>query len=455
MSRFIRRLLPAVSLAAMFLPCVALATNGYFLIGTGAKSRAMGGVGVANGVDGLAAAANPAAMADVPINAMRIDIGADIFYPPRSVRHDSSSLPADVKSGANVFLIPNMGAIYKFNRKLTVGMAVTGAGANTRYDQSCDQRPSQNDPGNFFNFNCVALGFDDQLANDTVGASLIQMLVLPSAAYRVNKNHSIGLSLTLAAQQFRAYGLGAFQELGFSAGTEDVTDRGNDYSYGAGIRLGGLHQFFDDRFSIGWNYASRTYMTKFDKYRNLFAEHGGFDIPENYTVGFAVQPVKNLTVAAEVGRIKYSDVKSIANPGPDASNPQDFFPPGYGVTGLNNGLGFGWDDQTVYKVGINYDYNNAWSFRTGFNYAESPIEDDQVLFNTLAPATVEKHFTIGASYRPSTNMEWSFSWVHAFENTIKGPTAFGPQGTAQPVIGENAAISMKQDAVGVSFSYQM
>ena len=58
----------AFSLATIAaIPNSVFATNGYFLIGYGAKSRSMGGVGVAYGQDGLAAAANPAAMADVDV----------------------------------------------------------------------------------------------------------------------------------------------------------------------------------------------------------------------------------------------------------------------------------------------------------------------------------------------------------------------------------------------------
>ena len=55
------RLLPLCAALSAVIPSAAVATNGYFLIGFGAKSRAMGGVGVAYAQDGLAAAANPAA----------------------------------------------------------------------------------------------------------------------------------------------------------------------------------------------------------------------------------------------------------------------------------------------------------------------------------------------------------------------------------------------------------
>ena len=439
----------AVAVAAgIAFPMSASATNGYFLIGFGAKSRAMGGVGVAYAQDGLAAASNPAGMAEIEMDTMRIDVGGEFFNPPRAVLHDSATLPADAKSGANLFLIPNMGGAYRFNRKITVGMAAIGAGLGTRFDQSqavCNDGNPATNGNNFFNFNC--------LASDTVGVSLMQMQMLPSVAYRLNKQHALGASLAIGVQTFRAYGLQAFDTLGFAATNGNLTNMGNDWSYGAGVRVGGLHKFFKNRLSFGWNYASKVWMTKFDKYRNLFAEQGDFDIPEHYAIGVAYKLNKKLTVAADIQRINFSDVKSVGNPGPDPANPNQFFPSGIGVLGLDNGLGFGWEDQTVYKLGVNYDYDKTWSVRAGVNFGETPIPKDQVLFNMLAPATVEWHLTFGASYRPSPNVEWSFNYMHAFENTLKGPTAFGP--TGMPVIGENAAISMKQNALGVSFAYKM
>ena len=456
----------------LILPTSVFATNGYFLIGYGAKARSMGGVGVAFAQDSLAAAANPAGMADVKMDTLRIDAGGEFFLPKRGFVNDSSTLESGFpgsdqavnhRSGSNVFLIPTMGAIYKFNRKLTVGMAVVGNGANTRYDQSVPGKPTCIDGdttggtgSTVFNFNC--------LGSPTAGASLLQALMLPGAAYKVTKNQSIGATLTLSAQQFRAYGLQAFDQngLGYADG-EDLTNRGNDYSYGAGIRVGWLGKFFKKRLTIGANYASRTYMTKFDKYQDLFAEQGSFDIPEHYAVGLAVQITKKLTIAADFQRIKYGDIKSIANEGPDAADPFNFFPDGCEtlpdgsntcLLGRNDGMGFGWHDQNVYKIGINYDYNDAWSFRVGYNYAETPIQEDQVLFNFLAPAVNEHHATLGISYRPNRNMEWNMNYMHAFKNTVKGPTALGPT-AGLPVNGENAAIDMYINSIGLSFAYMM
>jgi len=458
---------------ALAAPASVFATNGYFLIGYGAKSRSMGGVGVAYGQDGLAAAANPAAMADVKIDgAMRIDAGGEVFIPKRSFNHDSATLESGFKgsdkavnhkSGSNEFLIPSMGGIYKFNRKLTIGFAAIGNGANTRYDQEVPGKPGCTD-GNTsdgvgstaFNFNC--------LGSSTVGVNLLQMQMLPSIAYKVNKNHYIGASLAIGVQTFRAYGLQAFGQDGLrSAEGDKLTNNGNDWSYGAGIRLGWLGKFLDRRLTLGANYASKVYMTEFEDYEDLFAEQGDFDIPSHFAVGLAVKATDKLTLAFDFQRIYYSDVASINNPGPNAADPFNFFPEGCQsqpdgsnscLLGRDDGMGFGWDDADIYKVGFNYDYNPKWSFRAGYNYSEAPMDDDQIMFNFLAPAVVEHHGTLGFSYRPNKNIEWSFNYMHAWENTVKGPTALGPQG-GLPVDGENGSATMHINTFGVSFAYMM
>jgi hypothetical protein len=44
--------------------------------------------------------------------------------------------------------------------------------------------------------------------------------------------------------------------------------------------------------------------------------------------------------------------------------------------------------------------------------------------------------------------------MHAFSNSIKGPTALGPN-AGLPVDGENASIDMRINSFGISFAYMM
>lgn len=445
------------ALAAAFaltiaIPGTALATNGYFLIGYGAKSRAMGGVGVALGQDGMAAAANPATIIEV---GSEMDVAGSFFYPRRAAYQNSSLFPTDKVSDQNQFLIPAMGGVYQFTPRIAIGMAVVGAGLGTRYDQHV----SPGKPGTLFNMNSAEGG----KSSPTAGVSLMQMQMLPTVAYRINQHNTVGMSLALAIQQFRAFGLQSFGNLGYVGNPKagdtayKLSNQGNDWSYGAGFRVGWLGQYFNNRLALGVNYSSQVYMTRFRKYTNLFAQHGSFDIPQNFAVGIAVKPIKRLTAAVDVERIFWSEIKSIGNPGPTDSS-SSFYPAGCTSTavcglGEDQGLGFGWRDQTVYKFGLAYKVDDRWTVRAGYNYGKSPIPSSQVLFNMLAPATVEKHLTLGFTYNQSPNIQWSMSFMKAFKHTIRGKTPFYPVGVTSPV--ENAAISMYQYSLGAEFSYKM
>lgn len=396
--------LAAACMAAM----PAYATNGYFLPGFGFRSQGMGGVGIAYGRDSLSIAANPA---NIVNTGMRGDLGFAVFNPERHARiwNDPATptvgfFGGDVESDAKYFIMPEMGFTMPLDSQLSAGVAFVGnGGMNTTYRQ------------NFFSF------FGTPPADSKVGVDMMQLLVPVTAGYKINENHAVGASLVLAETRFRAYGLEAFQAFPILTNTNLLTGKGFDYSYGAGIRLGWLGEFMDDKLSLGLTYASKTWMTKFDKYGSLFAEQGDFDIPENYGIGIAFKPVKNLTIAADVMRINFSGIASIGNRGP-GTNP-DGLGPLSGVPALDNspnnklgaddGMGFGWKDQTVYKIGVNYGVNSRLQVRGGFNYGKSPIPDDQVTFNLLAPATVEKHYSIGFTYKANDNLELTGTYMYA------------------------------------------
>ena len=257
--------------------------------------------------------------------------------------------------------------------------------------------------------------------------NLAQVLLTPTIVWKINQNHSLGFSPVIGHQAFRAYGLGLFQA--FSSDPGNVTNKGDDDAWGLGARVG--YQGTFGMFSLGAAATSKIYMEEFDDYSGLFAEQGDFDIPATFGGGIAVHFTPKLTIAADVTRILYGDVKAIANDGPTANeffgaflnalanpapNPGAFVPK---ALGTNNGFGFGWDDVTVYKIGVNYALNSSWTVRGGFNYAELPYDDDQALFNVLAPAVVEQHITAGFTYSPSQSQELTVTYMHALNNDVE------------------------------------
>jgi opacity protein-like surface antigen len=80
---------------------------------------------------------------------------------------------------------------------------------------------------------------------------------------------------------------------------------------------------------------------------------------------------------------------------------------------MDQGMGFGWNNQTVYKLGVNYGLNERWQLRAGYNYGKSPIPNDQLTFNTLAPATTEKHYSAGFTYKPNEMLEVTGTYLYA------------------------------------------
>ncbi len=428
------------------------ATNGMMMIGAGFRSHGMGGVGIAYGRDAVSVGANPANAVNT---GMRGDMGVAIFNAERSTRIDTDlgigtfdfEDVGNVESDNKYFVMPEMGMTMPLTEQLSVGMAfIPAGGGGTTYRK------------NFFAYSPGTKEFPHQ--DSTLGVDLMQLIAPITVAYKINEDHAVGASLVLGVQRFRAYGLGAFSAVGSPGGPlndgvnsqllsdfDHLTDLGFDYSYGAGVRLGWQGDFMDDKLTVGLTYASKTYMTKFDKYRGLFAEQGDIDMPENYGIGIAIKPVKNLIIAADVVRINYADIASIGNRGPETGNGtggiQSVADP-LALLGLDGGLGFGWVNQTVYKLGVNYGLNERWQLRAGYNYGKSPIPDDQVTFATLAPAVTEKHFTLGFTYKPNDMLEVTGTYMYAAPNSQSN--------TNQNVVG-GVDIGMHQNLFALSFGW--
>jgi len=307
----------------------ANATNGIFLIGYGAKARAMGGAQIAMSDDAIDGTMNPAALS---FGEERLDAGLMIFNPQRRAACCNAldgTDPEGEVSDIPYYFIPNFAMSMKINDDLSWGFGFLGyGGGGTDYSQ------------NFFDLGDTGrLGIEYTLA-----------VMSPSLAYKINETQSVGMSLLIGVQRFRAYGLQAFTR--FSVSPENVHENGLDYSVGGGLRLGWQMHAMQDRLELGASYSSKIYMQKFGKYKGLFAEQGNMDVPGNVTLGVAYKPVDPLTVAFDVERVFYQSVRAIGNrtlPISASSDPND-----PNKMGQDTGPGFGWKDQTIFKLGVEY-----------------------------------------------------------------------------------------------------
>ena len=425
--------------AAIVLPNVALATNGMFMMGNGTKANGRAGAGIAIADSAISGADNPAAMVRV---GNRVDFGLQVFQPDRTAEISDNSFGApfypvgafDYKDEGNndgPFYIPEMGINYMINNDMSFGVTVVGVGGmNTNYS---------------------GLNMFGPDSDGETGINLEQVRILPTLSYKINDQHSVGVSLNVMYQQFKAWGLNSFKTTPPSSAPNKVSDKGRDDSWGVGLSVGWQGDI-TDRLTIGATYNSKVDMDEFDDYSGLFAEQGGFDVPENYGIGLAFKATDKLMLGFDVQQINYSDVDSIGNSiqsgdcGTGMSGMCMMMP--NKMLGDDNGSGFGWNDMTVYKLGAEYQMNDALTLRAGWSHSDQPIDKDQTFMNILAPAAIEDQATVGMTYILPQGSEISMFYMHAFENDVKGsssiPATFG---------GGEADIKMSQDAYGISYGW--
>lgn len=404
----LKKLVMVMAVAGVTLPGAAMATNGMFADGYGMTAAGMGGAATAMAEDTFGGANNPASMVFV---GNRIDFGVSLFSPRREATSADfgsagfGSANTTIQSDKNYFGIPEFGYNKMMNNDLSLGVTVYGNGG-----MNTDYAPGSNNI-NFYG-NTGRLGVD-----------LMQLVVAPTAAFKITPNHSIGISPLIGYQRFKADGI-------LNNGSNNVSiNPGYDDAFGAGVRIGYMGKITPD-FTIGAQYSSKVSMQKFDKYATtLFATgNGGLDLAENYSVGVAYKTTPDLTLALDYMRINYGDVASIGT-----STAQ---------------RGFGWKGIDVWKFGAQYKYNQNWTMRAGWNHGDNPINSADAFANIVAPGVIKDHLTMGTTYKTSTGGELTVAYTHGFENSVTGPNPYSTSG-------QLTTIRMHQDILGIAYGWKM
>lgn len=421
--------------AVMATGSAAWATDGYFPHGFGMKSKGMGGAAVAVTDNAFAGINNPAASVWA---GNRAELGLDIFMPKRSAARSAPGLggmlEGDVQSDGSAFAVPEFAYNAKIDDQRSWGITVYGnGGMNTEYpggNVTCmNPNTGQPYPGNLL------------CGQGKLGVDLMQLIIAPTFAYKLDEKHSVGVSPLLVVQQFKSTGLDAFG--GFSMAPDKVTNTGTDRSTGVGVRLGYLGQL-TDTVKFGATYSPKTKMSKFDEYAGLFAGVGSFDIPENYALGLNVQVTPAVSLAADYSRINYSGVPSIGNPMSNLmlGNPM----------GSPNGPGFGWSDVSVLKLGVQWQATPTMVLRAGYNQSTNPVKPENITFNILAPGVITQHITLGGTYALSKDSEFTWAYMYAPKNTVTGPSLYSGMPNMPPGITET--IRMSQQSLGVQYGWK-
>lgn len=413
------RLSFSIVLIAFVLPTNVNAGGGYFPPGYGPIAIQMSGAVTAVAQDAFAGASNPAKLSAA---GNQLDLSLFFMNPNRKIKRTGASGPAPAPaynfsstSSNSLFIIPEFAYARQINDRLSIGItSYANGGLNIEYSDTTEVAGTNLNPaacgtrpGNFVG-GCGELGFD-----------MAQYIVAPTVAWKFAPGQSIGISPLLTLQMFKAYGLQAFAPS--SRAPNSVTNRGQDYAFGAGLRVGWFGEF-NHWLSLGAAYSTKIYMQDFDKYKGLIVE-GSFDIPANYSVGIAIKPRPKWLVAFDIHRIDFRDVRALSN-GIQASLTDPVANP----LGSKSGSGFGWNrNQTNYKLGVVYKATPRLTIRAGYSYGKRANDGDldSVSFGVLAVNPL-RSASIGLTWKTDSGSKLHISYLRMDGTEYGGPSAIFP-----------------------------
>jgi long-chain fatty acid transport protein len=401
----------------------AEASNGAFLPGYGGKSLGLGGGGAALPEDSLTLVANVAGLVHVGDG---VDLGVTLYSPWTTITVAGNAQDTDL----HWFPAPSFGLKRALRDDLAFGFAIYGNGGI-----GYDYEPSPLD---------LAAGGGRRTGiahTDRVSIREVSLLATPGLAWRASPEHAFGAALLLAYQSFNAKGLGLFgcftpegaKDPACSAPPasglvpvpsrepDDLTNHGNAYQIGAGLRVGWLWQLHP-RVSLGVGGSTRVHNTRLKKYRALLPDHGSFDLPPQANAGLAWRATERVTVVLDYQKTFYESVAAYGNRGPAVGAA----PRREQLLGNDRGFAFGWRDQNIYKLGVRYQWRPDWVLRTGFNYGPRAVPRSQLSFALLNPALTERSAHVGFTHRLANGDEITMAAFRGFKERLRGTSLLGP-----------------------------
>jgi len=404
-------------LIAILVPCAAWTLNGAAEIGVGAKSKGMGGVGIALPQDAFVATLNPAGLYCVGNS---VDVGLGYTFQEgrsRLYRVTTNATFNIFNNKSEGLWFPEVAASWRFCCDQAIGFAAYVRGAlSTKYNNELFP----------WSFNTAPSRFD-----------AYTIFLTPSWAWQVNRCLAFGIAVNGILQLHRnnvqytrvRQSIAPNRPDGLFAGTDQL-----DLSGGANVRVGALFSA-SRRLHLGVTYQTPALMDKLKEYAGQWPRGGYWDWPAELGVGGAWHFCNGWVVSADWNYFFWNDTTTWGN--------QYQLQPGQ-----TDGPGFGWVDRTVWKIGV------AWTpccwpcatFRIGYNYGAPPLVGDDVYLNQLTLATVESHLTAGASYRFGCG-EFSIYYYHGFRHTVHGVGQLSENENSF----ERADLRNTQNGVGISY----
>jgi long-chain fatty acid transport protein len=375
MSKLTKIMAASAVAAAVAMPLTSHATNGILPLGNGMVAHGFGGAGIAHGAETMSGVDNPAL---VSRTSNQWAVAGSLFSPLRAGDFGAGYVDSD----SNYFIIPQGGVTFNLAKQWDMGVLLTALGGmNTDYP--ADEIFGPTASGSF--------GFD-----------LSGMILSIPVSYKFGKTASLAIAPLIGYEMMKTSSPGA-AFAGFDGASDSAIGYGVQVGYVADVGPG---------WTLGLTYQSKINMGEMDTFCeasptgifNGVVQAGGdcsLDLPEIYGVGVVWQVNPKWKIVGDIKQVNWSGV--------------DVF----GYDPFTQG-GFGWDDQTIFKIGAGYQSSPNLEWRFGLNYGASPIPDDNLAPNLLAPAITTTHITGGLGQKLSNGNELNYYLAYIPENEQTG-----------------------------------
>lgn len=415
----IKRWIPRLAVAAtVALPTLAFPIGGDINFAFSEIQRGMGGATVALPQDAVIPSVNPAGISYLN---KRIDGGVEFVF-PIDAGYDATTpiTPVSVAPGNNTignsaFYLPDVGIVVPLNAHDTFDASLYAfAGFGVSYGVKDDALVA---PGGTPTFSPGAFG-DGRFTADqkTVMGNL-------SIAHRFwHDTTSIGAGLLIAGQMFELRGANQFAQSSIGGPTANL-NRGTDFDYGVGMIMGFMTSP-NKYFSLGMAYQPIIHMSPLRLYRNVIVDGGRLDIPPVGTIGFALHPTDTVSLEFDVQGIWYrstpnwsNDLNGIVNGTCAAGDISTCF-------GGTRGPAFAWGNQLNYKMGVQWQANDKWTLRAGWNRANRLTPEQAVVTGIIQlGGIVTDIVTIGGTHTFNKHNRLNFAFGYIPQKNFAGPNA--------------------------------
>jgi long-chain fatty acid transport protein len=351
------------------LATAVFATNGDSLIGLGAKSRAMGGTGIAHFNGSESANSNPALI--TKSSGTHITFGGTYFRPDVEVSTNGAPVTdVTATSDAKHNVIPFITLTENLNNGFAIGASMFGSagmGTDWRDESSLYSMRS----------NLLLLKFSLPIAygqdNWSVGVAPVLMYGAMDMSFNDPNNAGADVGNGSSAD----FGLGAEFGAAYTLPEMGLTLAA---TYHTSIEMEYKDQISTTATAFGYNTTGELYFN--DKLEQP-AEYGfGID----WTQG-------DISLTADYKRILWGTARGYED--------------------------FKWENQNVFALGAEYRMDKL-ALRAGYNYAKNPLntlandgERLNVLNHVMFPAVTERHYTIGTGYQFTKNVAADFAFTYA------------------------------------------